>query len=1543
MKLYAKWLLHSHTWAYQIDATHEKIWVYCTTNTAADSPCEHYGTSPDNCANPYYVQIATTDVETTGAAYTGLTTTNTLTGSDVSGASVGAPVYYLSNGTTLTDSANSGASSSGAAPVNPGDYVVKITITDSNGGTHIIYSEFTILRKTYSVTYVDTEFSVSVPASIPVGTLHEGDLITPKPGARPDYDGYKFVGWYSSSDFAEGTLWDFDNDRMPAKNLTLYAKWTTHEHRWSYRIPEGKDNIVEIYCDNDDVHIKPPCDYFDNGNADDRGEDAPLTVSITTSDILHDFDTYDGITVVDEITPVDSVNNSVSSVTYYRVDEENGNTESKTTADNSGATAEGGAPKNKGYYVAKVVVNIGGDEIELKSYFRIKSVPRTVTFVDNQFSTTTAPVEDIIENTLIPKPADPQHDYYRFGGWYTAESFDDSEKWDFDNDLMPDNDLTLYANWIAHEHHWVFEQPAGSDNEVIIYCDSDDVEPIPPCDYYDDGNDSHKGSDAPLSVKITTPDNLHDFGPYDGVVVDDEITPVDPSKVIVGPVIYYRVDEENGNAETITTEENSGATTEGGAPSDKGYYVAKVVVTGENGEQAEIKSYFRIKPVPRKVTFVDNLYHTETAPVENIVEKTLIPQPTAPHVDYKAFDGWYTSENYLPDEYWDFATDLMPDNDLTLYAKWLNHEHSWVYQYKDASTLMVYCNGYDVEPYPPCSWYAEDLGSATNPLVVSIATPNTTYSGSVYSLAEFTDTLSGVDDVNNNVGDIVYYINSNPSVLTNAENSGAESEGGAPKNAGWYFAKVTVTGPSGTYDIMSSFKINRATLHDLNLVIDPEVYTANGSEIEAQYEVTFQSLGLVEGVDYQMADSSVYAATEIGQYAITVEGINNCTGTATKTWRIVDASLPEGKITIDGLLPEEYTTFIPAESTTFGRYFNTKQKLTVTASDADTPNDKDLKVSYFIAANAYSKEQLKSFPDNRWMPYPYGKSITLSDNRQYAVYVKIEDPSGNVSYISSQGFEIDLVKPVIVGVAAGKTYCNPAMFSVNEEESGIASVLIDGVESYVDGKTEYEIPGVSGDNSPHSVTVKDKAGNETTVSKIYVNADHEHVWVDAESGTAPTCLEDGEKTEKCKVCGAIRHIHLDHGEHLWDYDDDDCWSIVWTWDDVEKTYQGKAYLYCKNDCGTFKEFDCEITTEITEPEKPGEEEKVIFTAIVEYPNPNYPGNPDNPDDPDNQPTKKKEFEKDMPLSDIRDHGESELATGIIVVPGAPVTTAIGLNTQTAEGVLTDAEKDLLDNGSGSGTETESDENVKIIVYLEVSNIQGSVPATDKTLAINDFKDEIGSKANLKQIKYIDLSMYKRVITEKIKYTVPVSKDEQTEKLPEYSSDMTANIDVNGLSFPAVKKGYERTYYVSRVHDYSDEQDGTRKNAQIVYKGAAVNGKIPITTKLFCTYAITYSDERKGNGGNGGGNGDGGGNGGNGGNGDGGGNGSGTTYDNAYLSTMAYANGNMIGTLGFVSPKTGDNRHPVVWGILFVVFAGLFIGMTKFLKDVGLFKIVKKLF
>ncbi|MDR3137229.1 MAG: InlB B-repeat-containing protein, partial [Coriobacteriales bacterium] len=47
-----------------------------------------------------------------------------------------------------------------------------------------------------------------------------------------------------------------------------------------------------------------------------------------------------------------------------------------------------------------------------------------------------------------------------------------------------------------------------------------------------------------------------------------------------------------------------------------------------------------------------------------------VPRPSDPMQYGYVFGGWYTQPDCAADARWDFATDTMPDKDLTLYAKW---------------------------------------------------------------------------------------------------------------------------------------------------------------------------------------------------------------------------------------------------------------------------------------------------------------------------------------------------------------------------------------------------------------------------------------------------------------------------------------------------------------------------------------------------------------------------------------------------------------------------------------------------------------------------------------------------------------------------------------------------------------------------------------------------------------------------------------------------------------------------------------------------------
>ncbi|MCF0145522.1 MAG: InlB B-repeat-containing protein, partial [Eubacterium sp.] len=50
---------------------------------------------------------------------------------------------------------------------------------------------------------------------------------------------------------------------------------------------------------------------------------------------------------------------------------------------------------------------------------------------------------------LIQKPENPTKEEYTFAGWYTDSKYKD--RWDFEEDVMPDGNLTLIAKWVTGE------------------------------------------------------------------------------------------------------------------------------------------------------------------------------------------------------------------------------------------------------------------------------------------------------------------------------------------------------------------------------------------------------------------------------------------------------------------------------------------------------------------------------------------------------------------------------------------------------------------------------------------------------------------------------------------------------------------------------------------------------------------------------------------------------------------------------------------------------------------------------------------------------------------------------------------------------------------------------------------------------------------------------------------------------------------------------------------------------------------------------------
>ena len=137
--------------------------------------------------------------------------------------------YYVDEAcTTLTDSSY-GADTVGGAPKEAGTYYAKLTIAESTNYKAAESNVAVLKVLKYNVTF-DNKGYGNKPAD--QTGLVSGQTIT-EPERLTDND-YYFLGWYKEASCE--TPWDFANDTIEDKDVTLYAKWqlkSKFEAKWN--------------------------------------------------------------------------------------------------------------------------------------------------------------------------------------------------------------------------------------------------------------------------------------------------------------------------------------------------------------------------------------------------------------------------------------------------------------------------------------------------------------------------------------------------------------------------------------------------------------------------------------------------------------------------------------------------------------------------------------------------------------------------------------------------------------------------------------------------------------------------------------------------------------------------------------------------------------------------------------------------------------------------------------------------------------------------------------------------------------------------------------------------------------------------------------------------------------------------------------------------------------------------------------------------------------------------------------------------------------
>ena len=165
-----------------------------------------------------------------------------------------------------------------------------------------------------------------------------------------------------------------------------------------------------------------------------------------------------------------------------------------------------------------------------------------------------------------------------------------------------------------------------------------------------------------------------------------------------------------------------------------------------------------------------------------------------------------------------------------------------------------------------------------------------------------------------------YYTNEDCTTETTNANSGAASDGAAPKNAGDYWVTATVAA-SGNYgsatSVAKNFTISQKDLTDDMITLGTQA-TYDGTAHGPVYSVKDGTTVLTKGIDYTEI-SGYNSVTNVGNTTLKISGTGNYKGTAQKDWSLVakDVTItPDAKNKTYGAADPEltYTTSIDGDT-----------------------------------------------------------------------------------------------------------------------------------------------------------------------------------------------------------------------------------------------------------------------------------------------------------------------------------------------------------------------------------------------------------------------------------------------------------------------------------------------------------------------------------------------------------------------------------------------------------------------------------------------------
>lgn len=521
--------------------------------------------------------------------------------------------------------------------------------------------------------------------------------------------GHTFAGWFID----ENKVNAFNLSKMPAYDITLYAKWNINQYDLSFNTNGGS------------IISSTKVTYNET-----------ITLPNEPTRIGHTFEGWFNDNTL--LTPYNYTNMPAQNITIYA--KWKTNTYTLTFITNSdisietkeflfgSSLAELQQPIKEdyifgGWFIDQLLVNqLNESTMPAQNIILYAKWLRSITFVSNGGSNVLQLLAQ--PGNSITTPIEPTKEGHTFDGWFS----DDDLALTYQFTTMPDDNITLYAKWIINSYSIYYNSNGGSDIELSTHLYNSNLpDPIIPTKtghtfigWYTDESlftafdlESMPSRDLNLYAKWGINQYSIEFvtnggsevsiivGDYSSVVLE----PISPTRVLYTFTGWYDDIELTNKYNFTTMPANNITLFAGWIPNE---YTITFVLNGGEGDSTLTTRYTTTieEPTPTKIghTFdgwftdanLTNKYTFTTMPPQNFtlyakwninaytisfetfggttntnvvrIYNTSIPTITDPMKEGYTFTGWFIDASYTQP----FTYTLMPATNFTLYAQWKN-------------------------------------------------------------------------------------------------------------------------------------------------------------------------------------------------------------------------------------------------------------------------------------------------------------------------------------------------------------------------------------------------------------------------------------------------------------------------------------------------------------------------------------------------------------------------------------------------------------------------------------------------------------------------------------------------------------------------------------------------------------------------------------------------------------------------------------------------------------------------------------------------------